>query len=100
MPVSAIEPSEGGVLIRVKAVPGARSDRVVGPLGDRVKIRTSAPPEGGKANRAIAGLLARALGLRSRDVRIVTGHGSAEKTFEAEGVGVEEAALRLGIIPG
>ena len=46
--------SDGAWLIRVKAVPGASRDEIAGPLGDRLKIRIAAPPEGGKANKAIA----------------------------------------------
>ncbi|MCL4221312.1 MAG: DUF167 domain-containing protein [Phycisphaerales bacterium] len=94
-----IEAGEGGVLIRVKAVPGARSDQVAGVLGDRLKVRVSAPPEAGKANRAIAELLAASLGVRARQVTLVAGPGSPEKTFLASGVSVEQAARALGISP-
>ncbi|KKK79180.1 hypothetical protein LCGC14_2836110, partial [marine sediment metagenome] len=41
-------------MIAVKAVPGASRDRVVGVLGDCLKVATSQPAEKGKANKAIA----------------------------------------------
>lgn len=80
------------VRVAIKAVPGARSDEIVGPLGDRLKVRVSAPPEGGRANEAICALLARALGVRQQDVEVVSGHGRAEKVVEVRGA--SESAVR------
>ena len=79
------------VRIQVKAVPGAKRDEIVGRLGDRLKVRVSAPPEGGKANEAICALIAEALGVKARDVRIVGGLSRAEKTVEVDGS--DEAAV-------
>jgi uncharacterized protein (TIGR00251 family) len=73
------------IRVAVKAVPGAKRDEIVGPLGDRLKVRVSAPPEGGKANAAIAALLAAALEVRERDVVLVAGHTRPEKVFEVTG---------------
>ena len=75
-----IEPDGEDVLIRIKAVPGASRDEIAGPWGDRLKVRVSAPPAGGRANRAICRLFAAALGVRPRQVTIERGHGSPEKT--------------------
>ncbi|KAA0217278.1 MAG: DUF167 domain-containing protein [Leptolyngbya sp. PLA3] len=98
-PVGPIEQGQGGVLIRVKAVPGARRDQVAGLLGDRVKIRVAAPPEAGKANRAISTLLAQAIGVKARQVTLVSGSASPEKTFLVEGASVGQAARALRISP-
>lgn len=89
--------ADGSVLIRLKAVPGAKRDAVAGALGDRLKVRVSAPPEGGKANKAICGLLAGALGVRARDVEIVSGQTSPEKVARVVGVGEAEARVALGL---
>ncbi|MFN0132646.1 MAG: DUF167 domain-containing protein [Phycisphaerales bacterium] len=80
------------VRLAIKAVPGAKSDEIVGPLGDRLKVRVCAPPEGGKANDAICALIAGALGVRRQDVAVVSGHGRAEKVVEVRGV--EPGAVR------
>ena len=77
---------DGGVEIAVKAVPGARRDEVVGLLGERLKVRVSAPPEGGKANAAICALLARELGVPARAVSVVRGASNAEKCVFVAGV--------------
>ncbi|HMN39865.1 MAG TPA: DUF167 domain-containing protein [Phycisphaerales bacterium] len=73
-------------LIRIKAVPGATRDQVVGRLGDRLKVRVAQPPEGGKANRAICELLAAELGVKARAAAIASGESSAEKVVRIEGV--------------
>ena len=74
------------VRILVKAVPGAKRDEIVGRLGERLKVRVSAPPEDGKANEAICQLIASRLGIKARDVRVVGGAGRAEKTLEINGI--------------
>ena len=75
-------PVAGGYEIRLKVVPGASRSEVVGPLGDRLKVRVAAPAEGGKANRAVVELLRRWLG--AKRVTIVAGQSSAEKTVRVE----------------
>jgi uncharacterized protein (TIGR00251 family) len=70
---------DGSVLIRVKAVPGASRDQIAGVLGDRLKVRIAAPPEGGKANKAICGLIAKELAVKPAQVEIASGASSAEK---------------------
>lgn len=94
-PRAVISASEAGVVIRLKAVPGARRDEITGVLGDRLKVRVSAPPEGGKANRAICALLAETLGVKGRDVEIISGHTSPEKTARVVGIDPAAAERRL-----
>lgn len=86
-----------GVLISIKAVPGAKRDEVSGMLGDRVKIRVSAPAEGGKANDAICRVVAEKLGVRDRQVEIVSGHTNPEKVVRVTGMTPGEVVQRLGI---
>ena len=82
-------------LLFIKAVPGARRDEIAGPLGDRLKVRTSAPPEGGRANKAICALLAAAIGVRASAASIRQGQTNPEKTIRLQGVSAVEASIRL-----
>lgn len=93
--MDVFEPQGGDVLIRVKVVPGASRDRVVGVLGSRLKVCVSAPPEGGKANRAVSELIASALGVRARDVIVESGSASPEKTLRVSGVTLDRARQQL-----
>ncbi len=83
------------VLIRVKAVPGASREEIAEPLGDRLKIRVSAPPEGGRANKAVCVLIARALGVKPKQVSIESGRSSPEKTIRVENYDVATVEKKL-----
>ncbi|HYF15187.1 MAG TPA: DUF167 domain-containing protein [Phycisphaerales bacterium] len=83
--------------IAVKVVPSSRRDRIAGPLGDRLKINVSAPPEDGRANGAVCGLLAKALGLPRRGVSVVAGASSPEKTIRVVGIDASGARIKLGL---
>lgn len=76
----------GGAAIVVKVVPGASRDRVVGVLGDALKITTAAAAEKGRANAAVARTLAVALGVRQREVDLVSGRTSQQKVFRIAGM--------------
>lgn len=86
----------GGVAIRVKVVPGASRSRVAGVLGDRLKVQVAAPPEGGKANKAVCALLAGVLGVGVKAVEVVQGQTQPRKTVAVRGVTVGEAVGKLG----
>ncbi len=76
--------------------PGARRPGLVGRLEDgSFKVAVAEPPEGGRANAAVVGLVAAALGLRPRQVRVVRGAAARVKLLEIEGLGEGEMARRL-----
>jgi len=81
--------------LKVKAVPGASRTEVVGRLGEALKIRVAAPPEGGQANRAILALLAARLRLPAADVALVSGAASPAKVVALRGLTAEQAWARL-----
>lgn len=81
----AIRDGPAGAVIAVKAVAGTSRDRIVGVLGDCLKIATSQPAEKGKANAAIAATLAKALGVGKKDVTLVSGPTSPRKEFLVAG---------------
>ncbi len=67
-------------------MPGASRDQIAGAVGDRLKIRISAPAEGGKANKAICRTIARALNVRTNAVSIESGQTNPEKIVRIAGV--------------
>lgn len=87
-------PVADSLTLLVKAVPGARRTEVAGWLGERLKVRVSAPPEGGKANDAIRELLAAELGLKPAAVSIIRGQSNPEKTVQITGVSLASLQAR------
>jgi uncharacterized protein len=64
------------------------------------KVRVAAAPEGGKANAAVIRLVAATLCVPVRDVEIVSGHGSRDKTVALTGIDDDEVERRLAAASG
>jgi uncharacterized protein (TIGR00251 family) len=86
--------------LSVRVAPGAARSAVVGRHGTGWRLRVSAPPVDGRANEAVERLLAEALGLRVRDVGIVSGHGARDKTVALTGIDPAETERRLKLACG
>lgn len=93
--LAALTPSEAAVLVAVKVVPGASRGRVMGMLGDRLKVAVAAPPEDGKANKALCALLADVLDVAPKAVEVVAGQTQPRKTVRVAGMTVDQVAKRL-----
>ncbi|MDO8654870.1 MAG: DUF167 domain-containing protein [bacterium] len=68
--------------IFVKAKPGAKKNSVEKEDGSHFIVSTSARPQQGKANQAVAKLLADYFDIAPSRVRIVSGSSSKQKVFE------------------
>jgi uncharacterized protein (TIGR00251 family) len=88
-------PAVNGVSLKVRVQPKAASNQVAGYQGDTLLLRVTAPPEAGKANAAVASLLAQALGIAKSRVRIVRGHASRDKLVMVESLTPGEVRQRL-----
>ena len=84
-----------GTVLPVSARPGARRSAVLGEHAGALRVAVTAPPDKGKANDALADLLAEALGCRSSQVRLLTGPTSRRKRFLIAGLTPAEVCDRL-----
>jgi len=91
------ETSEG-VLLPLKAQPGARNNAIKGVHAGRLKVAVTAAPEKGKANRLILQLLADRLGVRKCQLELVQGQTSGEKTVLIRGTTIDALRKRLAEI--
>jgi uncharacterized protein (TIGR00251 family) len=77
-------------IIRVRVLPRTSKNQIVGMDGGVFKVKLTAPPVEGKANKALVQFLAKKLGLPKRDIEIVSGEHSREKSIRINGLSVEE----------
>lgn len=84
----------GAVRFAVRVQPRASRSEIVGEHGGALRVRLGAPPVDGAANEALVELLAKALGVPRRAVRVVSGLTSRGKTVEVDGVDAD-AVRRL-----
>jgi uncharacterized protein (TIGR00251 family) len=74
-------------IIDVLVQPRASRNEVLGPGDDgRIKVRVTAPPVGGAANKSLIELLARHYGVPKKNITILAGAGSRRKTIRIEGL--------------
>lgn len=78
-----------GVIVTVWVVPGASRPRIGGERDGALKVWTTAPPEDGRANRAVADMVAAHLGARHAEV--IRGHTVRRKEILVRGVALEDA---------
>ena len=80
----------GGVKVRVRLTPKASNNRIGGMVADAdggvaLKAGVTAPPEGGKANKALIGMLAKAWRLPKTSISVKSGAAHRQKTLFMEG---------------
>jgi len=90
---------EGGCRLPVRVKPSAKQDTLIGPYGGKLKMTVVAPPEKGKANAAVARVLAGALNLGTSRVRVISGFTSQDKVVMIDGCTPDEVRRRLQKMP-
>ena len=70
-----------GVRLHIHLQPGAKRSAFSGTYGNRIKVAVQAPPIDGKANSALAALIAETLDIPLREVTLTCGTTSRDKSF-------------------
>jgi uncharacterized protein len=92
--IAIAEHAEGCVL-PVRAQPGARKAGILGEQGGALKLAVTAPPEDGRANKALTEALRELLGLKRSQVELLSGETSRDKRFLIRGLGRAELESRI-----
>ena len=90
-----VSDTDQGVVLKVKVQPRASRDEVVGAHGDGLKIRITAAPVAGAANKHLLRFLAKKLRVSRSQLSIASGATSRAKSIAIEGITAEEVRQRL-----
>jgi uncharacterized protein (TIGR00251 family) len=89
------------ITLALRVQPRASRDEVAGLHGDRLKLRISAPPVEGAANRHLCRYLAELFRVPASSVRLVRGERGRDKTIEVTGAtSLPEVLAALASEPG
>ncbi len=98
--IAVTEHAEGCVL-PVRAQPGARKAGVLGEQGGALKVAVTAPPEDGRANKALTEALREVLDLKRSQVELLGGTTRRDKHFLIRGLTPAQLQARLSaLLPG
>lgn len=81
---------ENSITINLQIQPKSSRDEIAGIYDGRLKIKLTAPPVDGKANKSLISFIAKALGVPISGVEIIKGKTSRLKTLRV--IGVNEQA--------
>ena len=82
------------MLISVRVIPRSSKNSIEWDQG-KLKVRLTSPPIDGAANEALVALLAEQLALPKRQITIVRGASSRQKTVEITGATLEDVEQKL-----
>lgn len=84
-----------GLLLHVRAQPGAKRNSVQGEHAGALKVAVTAPAQDGRANAALVEVLREALGLKRSQIELAAGATGRDKRFLIRGVSRAELEARL-----
>jgi len=90
-----LRPHAQGIVLPVRAQPGARRAAITGAHGGMLKVSVTAAADKGKANQAIVELLCEALALSRAQIELLSGQTSRTKQILIRGVTVDEITARI-----
>jgi uncharacterized protein len=79
-------PRENGITLNIYVQAGATKTSFSGVYNNRFKLKVAAKAVDGEANQAVCELVANSFSVAKRNVKIIRGTTSREKTVQIEGV--------------
>lgn len=70
--------------LQIKVIPSSSKDCIAGWLDDSLKVKVRAPPDKGKANKAVIKVLEKNLDLPKGSISISSGTTSSRKVIEID----------------
>jgi uncharacterized protein (TIGR00251 family) len=88
--------NEATITLKIHLFPRASRDEICGLHGDAIKVKVTAPPIEGKANKALQRFIAEKLNLASSQVEIMAGRRSRKKILRISGISRAAMEKALG----
>lgn len=89
------EKGDNSAVLSLNVQPGAGRNEITDATGEVIRVKVTAAPENGKANRAVTELLAERLDVPKSGVTVVRGHTTRRKMVVIEGLTEAEVRQRL-----
>ncbi len=90
-----IKEDSDGVSIKIRVQPRAAKNQVAGVMDGALKVRLTAPPVDGAANKACCAFIAELLGVARGQVAVCNGHTGRNKMVRVEGVSAWQVLDKL-----
>jgi uncharacterized protein len=93
--VIALKEHPEGVVLPIRAQPGARKTALIGEHGGALKLAVTAPAKDGRANAALVEFVRELLGLKRSQVELIGGTTTRNKTILIRGMPADQIAANL-----
>lgn len=93
----ALTQVENGVRLEIKVQPRSSKNQVVGEYEGALKVKLTAPPVEGEANKALIVFLAGLLKIPKKNVVLLKGESSRNKILEIRGVDTDILLRKTGL---
>ncbi len=92
-----IKEENNAVTIKVRVQPRSAKNQICGLMGDALKIKLTAPPVDGEANKELQQYLAKVFKVAKSQVEIISGLKGRSKTVRINGINTAQAKKLLSI---
>lgn len=90
--------SETRLKLNVKVIPNSAKNQIVAWFDGRLKLKVTAQPEKGRANKAVIKLLSQSLGLSAQNIKLLSGDTHSLKVFELSMLSQEQLHQRIDVL--
>jgi len=87
---------EDGIRLEVRVQPRSSKNQIIGEYEGALKIKLTAPPVEGEANKVLVKFLAGLLKVPSKNVKLIKGETSRNKIVEIKGIDKETLLKKIG----
>jgi len=89
------QPHDRGITLAVRVSPRSSQSRIVGAVGNELKVSLHAPPAEGQANKELIQLLAKAFSIPKSCIEILSGETARSKRVLFRGMNAETLSAQL-----